>query len=101
MQSSPHSPSERVQGYLQDVAGALVDYIEAHGTVHLQSQRDGAPLTITFTLDDGDLYHSLLDARLARAYEAEPHSGDGRSGNGDVQYSTAEATPEPIERLPG
>jgi hypothetical protein len=48
---------------LRDVAAALRDYVEHGAGASHAAQRHAKPLTICFTLDDGDLYDAILRDR--------------------------------------
>lgn len=84
-----HSRAELTQRYLQDVAAALVDYIEGGGSLGIESQHDGVPLAITFTLADAERYHSLLQRRTADSYNAAPSQDGQRDGLADGALSDA------------
>ena len=71
-----HSASAR------DVAAALRDYVELGAGASHATQRHAKPLTICFTLDDGDLYDNILRNRA---------TGGGAKRNGT---STPAVSPE-------
>jgi len=48
---------------VRDVAAALRDYVELGAGASHAAQRHAKPLTICFTLDDGDLYDDILRDR--------------------------------------
>jgi len=48
---------------VRDVAAALRDYVELDAGASHAAQRHAKPLTICFTLDDGDLYDDILRNR--------------------------------------
>jgi hypothetical protein len=71
-----HSEYTReVIDHMYDVCEALSEYVLAGGVVRIESTREGAPLTIAFTLADGDQYHSLLRARMAGAHQIRVTAG--------------------------
>ena len=57
--------------YLASICEAITLYVRQGGTIQLHSERDSDPLTIWFTLDDGDAYHLVLRAVMAERSAAD------------------------------
>lgn len=72
--TDPQDLAVASQDYLNDICAALAEYVRGGGQVAVHSERDGAPLAITFTLADGDRFHALLRVRMADSLDHRSES---------------------------
>lgn len=65
--------------YLAAVCAALAAYREAGYPLHINSVQPGEddPLTIAFTLDEAQKYHSILDRLLVQAGVEQSEAASG------------------------